>query len=118
MDVYYWPVPEANSDCVSQIGTSFNNPATELVVTDDRGYPYWKAQPNPWEQNVSQNVNSIIIPPEQALPGGDANPLSAPTDIIYARGYWHINTTLGANLSGSEAIATIGDFKWYIDMSS
>ena len=117
MDVYYWPVTGANSDCVSEIGTSFKNPATELMVTDDRGYPYWKAQPNPWGQNSSENLTSITIPPEQALIG-DVNPLSAPTNIIYARGYWQINTTLAANLSSSEAIATIGDFRWYINTSS
>ena len=112
MDVYYWPVPGANSDCVSVIGSNFKDPATELVVTDNRGFPYWKVQKNPWGQNDSQNVDSITIPPEQAFPGGDANPLSAPTYIVQAREYRQNNTTIAANLSSAEVLATIGSFRW------
>lgn len=112
VDVYYWPVPGANSGCVSTIGSDFNNPVTELMVTDDRGYPYWKAQTNPWGQNGSQDVNSITVPPQQALDGA-ANPLSAQPYIIQARQYLQNNLTLVGNVSSSEAIATIGDFRWY-----
>lgn len=111
MDVYYWPVLGAKTNCISTIGSKFNDPA-ELMITDDRGYPYWKAQTNPWGQNGSQITDSIAIPPEQALAGGMVNPLSAPPSIIQARGYWRINTTLAANVSNSEAIATIGGFRW------
>lgn len=113
MDVYYWPNAEENSDCVSIIGSSFNNPVSELMVTDDRGYPYWKAQTNPWGQNNSQVVDSITLPPQQALDGAMPNPLSGPTTILQARGYWQNNVTLAGNVSSSEAIATIGDFRWY-----
>lgn len=113
MDVYYWPVAGANSDCVSAIGSNFNNPVTELMVTDDRGYPYWKAQTNPWGQHDSQNVDSITVPPQQALAAGAPNPLSGPTNILLAREYWQSNITLAGNISSSEAIATIGDFRWY-----
>lgn len=113
MDVFYWPVPGANSDCVSTIGSSFNDPASELLVTDNRGYPYWKAQPNPWGQNGSQNVNANTIPPEQALANA-VNPLDVPSYIIQAREYQQPNITLTGNLSSTEAIATIGNFRWYV----
>ena len=112
MDVYYWPVTGANSDCLSTIGSKFNDPATELLVKDDRGYPYWKAQKNPWGGNGSQNVDGITIPPEQALPDGAANPLSALATIVQARDYRQFNTTLATNVSSSEAVATIGAFRW------
>ena len=112
MDVYYWPVSGANSDCVSIIGSSYNNYVTELLITDDRGYPYWKAQTNPWGQNGSQDLGSITLPPEQALDGA-MNPLSVPTNIIQARGYPQGNITIAGNVSISEAIATIGEFQWY-----
>lgn len=116
VDVYYWPVPDANTDCVSTIGSSFNDPASELLITDNRGYPYWKAQPNPWGQNGSQYANGNTVPPEQALPS-DVNPLDAANYIIQAREYQQANITLATNLSSSEAIATIGNFRWYINPS-
>ena len=113
MDVYYWPVAGANSDCVSIIGSNFNDPVTELMITDDRGYPYWKAQKNPWGQQDSQNVDSITVPAQQALAGGAPNPLNEPTNILSARQYWQGNIRLAGNISSFEAIATIGDFRWY-----
>ena len=112
VDVYYWPTLEANSACLSIIGSSFKDPATELLVTDDRGFPYWKPQRDPWADNDSRNVNSITIPAEQALPLG-MNPLSAPTYIVQAREYRHSNITLAANMSSVESIASIGNFRWY-----
>ena len=112
MDVYYWPVSGAKEDCVLTIGSEFNNPVTELLITDDRGYPYWKAQTNPWGQNGSLEVDSITLPPQQALAGAP-NPLSGQTNIIKAREYWQNNITVPSNFSSSVAIATIGDFRWY-----
>ena len=112
MDVYYWPVPGANSNCVSIIGTNYKDAISELVVTDNRGYPYWRAQKNPWGQNGSHSEDGITIPPEQALPAGAVNPLSAPTYIVQAREYRQLNSTLAVNVTSFEAIATIGDFRW------
>lgn len=111
MDVYYWPVPGANDDCVSTIGPKFNDPGTELLVTDDRGFPYWKAQTNPWGQNGSQDVDSITLPPQQALTGA-INPLSVRTNIFKAREYRQSNIIVAGNVSSTEAIATIGDLRW------
>ena len=118
VDVYYWPVPEENNDCVSTIGTSFNNPDSELMVTDDRGFPYWKIQTNPWGQNDTQTVDPNTIPQPQALDNGGVNPLSVATyiqagDYLRAREYLQKNITLAANVSNAEAIATIGNFRWY-----
>ncbi|KAL9066628.1 MAG: hypothetical protein Q9161_007458 [Pseudevernia consocians] len=110
VDVYYWPVSGAKEDCVLTIGSEFNNPVTELLITDDRGYPYWKAQTNPWGQNGSLEVDSITLPPQQALAGAP-NPLSGQTNIIKAREYWPNNITVPSNFSSSVAIATIGDFR-------
>ena len=110
MDVYYWPVTEANYNCVSTIGSSFNNPVTELLITDNRGYPYWKAQTNPCGQNHSQDWDSITLPPQQALQAAE-NPLDEPTYIVKPRGE-QANITIPANLSNAEAVATIGDFRW------
>ena len=39
VDVYYWPSPEANTSCLSIIGTSVK-PPTEGATTDG-GYTYW-----------------------------------------------------------------------------
>ena len=114
MDVYYWPVPEANYKCVSTIGSIFNNPVTELLITDNRGFPYWKAQTNPWGQNHSQEGDSITLPPQQAL-NGAPNPLDQPPYIVKPRGYEQANITVPANVSNAEAIATIGDFRWYYE---
>lgn len=118
VDVYYWPVPGENDDCVSTIGTSFNDPETELMVTDDRGYPYWKIQTNPWGSNDTYTVDSNTIPQPQALENGGVNPLSVATSIqvqeyIKAREYLQKNITLAANVSSSEVVATIGNFRWY-----
>ena len=112
MDVYYWPVPEANYNCVSTIGSIFNNPVTELLITDNRGYPYWKAQTDPWGQNHSEAGDSITLPPQQAL-NAAPNPLDEPTYIVKPRGYGKANITIPANVSNAEAIATIGNFRWY-----
>ena len=114
MDVYYWPVTGANSDCVSIVGSTYNDYVSELLTTDNRGYPYWKAQTNPWGQNCSQNLGSITLPPEQALDGAP-NALSAATNIIQYRDYSPKNITSAANISTAEAIATIGDFRWYAE---
>ncbi|CAF9939064.1 hypothetical protein IMSHALPRED_001193 [Imshaugia aleurites] len=110
VDVYYWPVTGANSDCVSIVGSTYNDYVSELLTTDNRGYPYWKAQTNPWGQNCSQNLGSITLPPEQALDGAP-NALSAATNIIQYRDYSPKNITSAANISTAEAIATIGDFR-------
>ena len=111
VDVYYWPVPGENTDCVSTIGSHFNDPVKELLVTDNRGYPYWKAQKDPWGQSGSQYMGSITVPPEQALDAA-LNPLSVPTTILQARGYGQHNVTLAGNISSSKVIATIAGFKW------
>ena len=93
VDVYYWPVLGANSDCLSTIGTNFKDPATELMITDNRGYPYWKPQKNPWAQNGSQNADSTNIPPEQALPVAEVNALNQPSYIVRVRDYRQDNVT-------------------------
>ena len=88
------------------------------MVTDDRGFPYWKIQTNPWGQNDTQTVDANTIPQPQALDNGGVNPLSVAAtiqagDYLRAREYLQKSITLAGNVSSSEAIATIGNFRWY-----
>ena len=89
------------------------------MTTDDRGYPYWKIQTNPWGQNDTLTVmNTNTIPQPQALDNGGVNPLSVATfiqvdDYLRKRDYLQKNITLAANVSNAEAVATIGNFRWY-----
>lgn len=48
VDVYYWPEPGANTDCLSIIGTSVGNPDDDFFAADNRGIKHFKSKPNPW----------------------------------------------------------------------
>ena len=49
VDVHYWPVKGANTECMNTIGHHELDWEKGLWVTDSRGYPYYNAQSNPWE---------------------------------------------------------------------
>ena len=49
VDVHYWPVKGANTECMNTIGTHELDWEKGLWVTDSRGYPYYNPQSNPWE---------------------------------------------------------------------
>ena len=67
--MYYWPASDLNTACLSEIGGSVNNPFAGLVITDTRGFEYWKAPINPYGATVSSD--SSDIPPPMALGGPD-----------------------------------------------
>ena len=55
VDVHYWPVPGANTDCLSTIGTSYRHPDDGFFATDDRGHKHFKSRPNPYAQNATSS---------------------------------------------------------------
>lgn len=46
MDVFYWPVDGAKSNCLSVIGTSEKPIDDGFFTSDDRGHKYFMSQPN------------------------------------------------------------------------
>ena len=57
VDVYYWPSPEANTSCLSIIGTSVN-PPTESATTD-AGYTYWGYTPT--DANIDHQIVTTMV---------------------------------------------------------
>ena len=57
VDVYYWPSPEANTSCLSIIGTSVN-PPTEGATTD-AGYTYWGYTPT--DANIDHQIVTTMV---------------------------------------------------------
>lgn len=65
VDVYYWPVSGANTDCLASVGTTAASDIDQnLIITDARGVGggWWNAQPNPYQ------FTSPRSPSNQALP--------------------------------------------------
>ena len=68
VDVYYWPVSGASSDCTSAIGTSVLDPDAGLFTTDARGHKIFESQPNPYATtDASDEVISMTTPLVQRL---------------------------------------------------
>ena len=59
VDVFYWPVSDAKTDCVSQIGTSYDNIDAGFFTYDERGNKYFRSRPNPYDTDT----NTITQPP-------------------------------------------------------
>ena len=59
VDVYYWPVPGAKTDCLSTIGTSLGDPDHGVFTTDSRGHSYFESKPNPW---TTSNPPTLVLP--------------------------------------------------------
>ena len=57
VDVYYWPSPEANTSCLSIIGTSVN-PPTEGATTS-AGYTYWGYTPT--DANIYNQIVTTMV---------------------------------------------------------
>ena len=81
VDVYYWPVPGANTDCLASIGTTAASDIDlNLVITDARrvgGGGWWNPQPNPYGTFTSPSPSSNSAPPLSLNARGHAL-LSAP----------------------------------------
>ena len=98
VDVYYWPVAGANTDCVASVGTTAASTIDQnLIVSDDRGVGegWWTPQPNPYlPTSVSSSSNS------------------APLASINARG--HALLSAPADSSGSLIIVTQNGFTLWV----
>ena len=94
VDVYYWPVSGANTDCLASIGTSVASDIDQnLLITDDRGAGggWWKSQTDPY-----------------LLTSSSSSPTSAVPRPLNARG--HALLSAPANGSESLLIATHNGF--------
>ena len=91
VDVYFWPMPGANTDCLATVGTTAASDIDQkLLIGDARGVGggWWKSQPNPY------NLNSV------------SNSASLPN--INARGHVLLSTT--DNSSESTTVVTQNGF--------
>ena len=51
VDVFFWPVPGANTECLASVGTTAaSNIDQNLIISDARGVGggWWSSQPNPY----------------------------------------------------------------------
>lgn len=66
VDVYFWPMPGANTDCLATVGTKAASDIDQnLLITDARGVGggWWQSQPNPYYLNSLDSVsNSASLP--------------------------------------------------------
>ena len=67
VDVFFWPVPGANTDCVASVGTTAASDVDQnLLVSDERpgvGGGWWKSQPNPYLITTSSPPTNPILTP-------------------------------------------------------
>ena len=94
VDVYYWPVPGANTDCLASVGTTAASDIDQnLILPDARGVGggWWNSLPNPY------TVISSSSP---------SNP--APQNTLNARG--HAILSAPENHSGPRNVATQNGF--------
>ncbi len=78
VDVYYWPVSGANTDCVASVGTTAASDIDQnLILSDARGVGggWWQSLPNPYLTSSSTPANPA--PPQSLNARGHAL-LSAP----------------------------------------
>lgn len=69
VDLFYWPVSGANSDCVSEIGTSESPINDDLFTTDDYGYKHFASGPNPYAtESISRGPPLITSSPSPPVP--------------------------------------------------
>ena len=79
VDVYYWPVPGANTDCLASIGTTVASDIDQnLGISDARGVGggWWNSIPNPY--NITSSPSSSFSALPAALNARGHALLSAP----------------------------------------
>ena len=89
VDVYFWPVAGANTDCVASIGTTAASTIDQkLIITDARGIGggWWNPQPNPYLPTSASSSSN-----------------SAPLDSIIARGH----ALISAPADSSESLTIV-----------
>lgn len=94
VDVYFWPVPGVNTDCLATIGTTVASDIDQrLLISDVRGVGggWWKSQSNPYDL---ERLNSLSN--------------SAPLPNLKARGYTLLSTVNDS--SGSTTVVTQNGF--------
>ena len=81
VDVYYWPVSSANSDCLTIVGTDLHSIDDGLWETDIRDHLDYKSQPNPYATTLNAPASlSPRLVPRLAIPAHAS--LSANHSII------------------------------------
>lgn len=94
VDVYFWPVSGANTDCLATVGTTAASDINQrLLISDARGVGggWWKSQPNPY---YLKSLNSVSN--------------SAPLPHLNARDHALLSTA--DNTSGSTTVVTQNGF--------
>ena len=64
VDVYYWPIQGANTDCLASVGTTAASDVDQnLMIPDDRGVGggWWKSQPNPYSLTSSPAFPNPVL---------------------------------------------------------
>lgn len=64
VDVYYWPVLGANTDCLASVGTTaVSNIDQNLIITDARGVGggWWNPQSNPYQLTSSPSSSNQTV---------------------------------------------------------
>ena len=63
VDVWYWPVIGANTDCLASVGTTAASTIDQnLIIPDDRGGGgWWNPQPNPYVTSASSSSNPALL---------------------------------------------------------
>ena len=66
VDVFFWPMPGANTDCLATVGTiAASDIDQNLVLSDARGVGggWWESQPNPYRlTSLNPLSNSASLP--------------------------------------------------------
>ena len=97
VDVWYWPVAGANTDCLASVGTTAASTIDEhLIITDARGIGggWWNPQPNPYVTSAPSSSNPALL------------------QSIIARG--HALISAPANSSESQTIVSQNGFTLWV----
>ena len=100
VEVYFWPMPGANTDCLATVGTTAASDIDQrLLITDARGVGggWWKSQSNPYY------LESLDLVSNSAPPAPPA-----PVPNLNARGHALLSTA--DNSSGSITTVTQNGF--------
>ena len=90
VDLYYWPVPGANTDCLASIGTSVASDINQsLGVSSAQGVGggWWKSRPDPYQ------ITSPSSPSNSALP-----------QSLFSRGHTLLSVPANRSECGTVAI--------------